>query len=138
MKNETEALDEQIIVMENKRNMQLRLLTVQFHISYESLKPINIIKSTFRDVTSSPDLKNNLINTAIGIGTGTLSKKLLIGRSLNPFKRLFGNMIQFAIANVVSKHGNGIKSKAMHLLSGLAERSKHLKQIPQKDQKSSN
>lgn len=33
MKNETDALNEQIIVLENKRNMQLRVLTEQFHIS---------------------------------------------------------------------------------------------------------
>jgi hypothetical protein len=77
MKNETDALNEQIIVLENKRNMQLRLLTEQFHISYESLKPINIIKSAFREVTSSPDLKKNVVNTAIGIGTGTITKNLL-------------------------------------------------------------
>ena len=137
MKNETDALNEQIIVLENKRNMQLRLLTEQFHISYESLKPINIIKSAFREVTSSPDLKKNVVNTAIGIGTGTITKNLLLGSTHNPIKRLFGNIIQFTIANVVANHGDGIKYKALNLLNGLLNRSTQSKQTLNKNNGSS-
>ncbi len=83
-------------------------------------------------MTSSPDLKNNVINTVIGIGTGNLSKKILIGSSLNPFKRLLGNVVQYAIANVVSKHGDGIKLKAMNLLSGLVNHTLKPKQSSNK------
>lgn len=137
MKNETDTLNEEIIVMENKRNVQLQLLTKQFHISYESLKPINLLMSTFRDVTSSPELKNNVINTALGIGTGTLSKKLLVGGSHNPFKRMIGTFIQYTIANVVSKHGAGIKFKAVNLLSGLLNRRIQTKQTSNKINESS-
>ena len=50
-------------------------------MTYESIKTINIIKDTFQDFTHSPDLKSNLLQTAVSITGGYLSKKLLFGKS---------------------------------------------------------
>jgi hypothetical protein len=54
-----------------------------------------------KDVVQSPDLKNSAINTAIGIGSGFLGKKLLVGNSNNLFKKVSGSAVQFLIANFV-------------------------------------
>ena len=109
-KNETESLNETIILLRNKQSEELKLVKEQFHIIYESLKPINLIKDTVHEITSSPDLKNNLVNNIIGLTTGFLSKKILVGATHNPIKKLFGTLLQFTVANIVSKHSEGIKS----------------------------
>lgn len=116
MKNETDALNETIVLLQNKRAEELKLLKEQFHLTYESLKPINLIKSTFHEVTASPEIKNNILNNAIGLTTGYLSRKVLVGASHNPIKKIFGILLQFAIANVVSKHTDTIKSAGENLL----------------------
>jgi len=109
-RNEKEALAERIFFLQNKQAQELKLLKEQFHIAYESLKPINLVKSTWREITESPEIKNNLLSNAIGLTTGYLSKKVLMGFSHNPIKKIFGALLQFAIANVVSKHSETIKS----------------------------
>lgn len=115
-KNQTEALNKAIEVLQKKKDIEFELLKEQFHITYESLKPINLIKSTLADVASSPELKNNVLNNLIGLTTGYISKKVLLGSSRNPIKILLGSLFQFAIAKVVSKHTESIKSTGENIL----------------------
>jgi hypothetical protein len=102
--NETDALNETIALLEYRQKQELRILKEQFEVTYDSLKPLNIIKKAFGDMTTSSELKGNLINNVIGMSTGYLTKKLLLGSSHNPFKRILGNVLQFVITNVVTKH----------------------------------
>jgi hypothetical protein len=102
--NETDALNETIALLEYRQKQELRILKEQFEVTYDSLKPLNIIKNAFNDMTTSSELKGNLINNVIGMSTGYLTKKLLLGSSHNPFKRILGNVLQFVITNVVTKH----------------------------------
>jgi len=97
------VLHEKILIVENQQKQDLLELRKQFHVTYESLKPINLIKNTFQEVTSSSDIKNNLLNNAIGIATGFITKKVLVGASHNPIKRILGTVLEFVIANVVTK-----------------------------------
>ena len=82
----------------------------QFYVTYESLKPFNLVKNTLSQVASSPEIKNNIVNNVIGLTTGFLTKKILVGASHNPIKRILGVLLQFAIANVVSRHSDSIRS----------------------------
>ena len=102
--NETDDLNETIALLEYRQKQELRILKEQFEVTYDSLKPLNIIKKAFNDMTTSSELKGNLINNVIGMSTGYLTKKLLLGSSHNPFKRILGNVLQFVITNVVTKH----------------------------------
>ncbi|WP_435353125.1 hypothetical protein [Emticicia sp. SJ17W-69] len=110
MKNETAILMERISLLEIRQAQELSLLREQFHSTYENLKPLNLIKSTFHEVASSPDLKDNLLNNVIGLTTGYLSKKVLVGATHNPIKKVAGAILQFAVANVVAKHSDTIKA----------------------------
>ena len=114
--NPTDSLNLAIDILQKKKEVEFELLKEQFHVTYESLKPINIIKSTLSDVASSPDIRNNLLNNVIGLTTGYLSKKVLMGSSRNPIKILLGTLFQFAIAKIVSKHTEGIKSTGENIL----------------------
>ncbi|WP_309614840.1 hypothetical protein [Flavobacterium sp.] len=125
--NETDLLNERLIDVEHKRATDLMLLKAQFHLAYESVKPVNLVKNLFHNVTTSPDIKNNIIGTAIGLGTGFLSKRLLIGNSLQPFKRGLGTLIQFAVTNLVAKKAQHLQSIGKILLNVFSKSEKDRK-----------
>ena len=87
------GLKNAILSLETDQAIQGQLLKEQFHFAYESIKPVNLIKSTLKDVASSPYLIDNILGTAIGLATGYLSKKIFIGSSGNLFRKLLGSSI---------------------------------------------
>ncbi|MCX6181686.1 MAG: hypothetical protein NT150_07155 [Bacteroidetes bacterium] len=96
--------------LEIKRANEYVLLTEQFHTTYESLKPLNIIKNTFNEVTSSPNFKDDLLGVTVGMATGYLSKAILIGATHNPIKKLLGTILQMGVSTAVAKNPDTIKS----------------------------
>lgn len=124
-RNETEALNELIIAEELKYTNDLEQLKDQFYVAYESMKPINLVKNLFHEVTASPEIKRDLVSNAIGLGTGFLTKTLLLGISHNPIKKVFGTVFEFAVANLVSKHSDGIKLIGGNLLKHFFKKSKN-------------
>lgn len=116
-KNETDSLNDLIIVIEQKRAYELELLKEQFHLVSENLNPLNLIKNVFHEVVDAPEIKNNLVNSAIGLFTGFISKKMLMGNPHNSLKKILGTLIQFGVTNVVSKHTDDLKSIVKNILS---------------------
>ena|ERR1700741_3729969 len=106
------GLTDAIIQLEHQQSLELRLLKVQFRTTYEGLKPINIIKNTIKDALSTPDLKTKVVNAAIGVTTGFIAKKLVVGGSDNPFKKILGTLVEIIVAAKVTKNAEGIKSAA--------------------------
>jgi len=99
-----------IRLLEVEQTIKGQLLKEQFHITYESLKPINILKNTLNDVASSPYLIDNILGTAMGMASGYLSKKIFVGTSGNIFRKLVGSVLQFGVTNIVAKNPEAIKS----------------------------
>ncbi len=99
-----------IQLLEFEQAEKMVLLKEQFFITYESLKPVNLLKSTLSDITTSPNLIDNIIGTVIGLSTGYLTKKIFIGTSGNLVRKLFGSILQLGVTNVVAKHPDAIKS----------------------------
>ncbi len=93
-----------------------KLLKAQFHLTYESLKPVNILKSAIKTIITAPDLKANLVNTAIGMTTGFIAKKLFTAGSANPLVKLFGSLVATFVSNGVTKNGDEIRSAGSVLL----------------------
>lgn len=120
-KNETELLNELIIITKKKRANELELIRDQLHEICESLRPCNLIKNAIQDLTNSSETKNNLANNAIGLGAGTFVKDLFMGSSNNFGKKILGTIIQFSVANLVSKHFDAIKLIATNLLKRISE-----------------
>ncbi len=114
--NQTDALNEKILSLQYKQAVELKLLKAQFHHTYQTLSPINLIKSTLNEVKSAPEVKTNLFNNAIGLTTGYISKLVLFGASRNPIKKLIGTILQFAVTNIASKHGQEIKLAGENIL----------------------
>lgn len=103
MKNKTEIepIKAKIELLKAKQAAEFIAFKEQLQVTYMSLKPLNLIKSTLAEVTSSPDIRNHLIQGAVGIAGGYLSKKILIGASNNWFKQIAGTLVQFFITKKI-------------------------------------
>lgn len=112
-----EKLKQAIALAEIKQASDKELLKEQFKITYANLSPANLIKNTFNELTHSDEFKEDVLDTAIGIATGYLSKKVIIGNTHNPIKQLFGVVLQMAVTNLVTNHTETIKSTLKLLIN---------------------
>jgi len=99
-----------ILHLEAVQGEEIKLLKEQFHLAYESVKPINLIKSTFREATESTEVTNNFISIATGLATGYLSKKLFQSVSHGPLKNLLGTALQFGITTLIARNPQAVKA----------------------------
>lgn len=111
----TQQLQMAILLLEEEQAFKLQLMKEQFHLAYESLKPVNLIKSTLNDISSSPYLVNNLLSAIVGLFSGYVSKAAITGRSKNKFRRFLGIVIQFGITNIIAQNGKAIKSFGQYI-----------------------
>ena len=108
-----------ILLLEIQQADQGKLLKEQFKVTYESMKPANLIKNTIRDLTSDPSLKGDLFNTTLGLAAGYLSKKVVVGSTHNPLKQIFGTLLQMGISSLVSKNGDSLRTGVMSLINNI-------------------
>ena len=108
-----------ISLLEIKQKEEGVLLKEQAKLTYESLKPINLIKTALHDLAQAPDLKGDLMNATIGLAAGYLSKKVVVRDTHNPLKQLLGTFLQMGVSTLVTKNAEGIKSLGSRLLSSL-------------------
>ena len=118
------AFEESILAKEAELELEGRLLKVHFKQTYESLKPINLIKNTFKQAISSPEIKDNITNTVLGMATGFISKKLVVGNTHNPLTNILGKVIEAVVTNKVINNAGEIKAITGILLKKLIEKTK--------------
>ena len=94
-------LQTKILELEKLQERQLADLKIAAIAVVESFSPANMLKGALKDVAQSPDLRSNIINTAIGIGAGFIGRKLFVGSSKNIFKKITGSGVQFLVTNFV-------------------------------------
>lgn len=115
----SEELNVAIQQLEAQQASDLVELKEQFYKTKQGFKLTNLIKGTFKEVVSEPGLKTDVLNAAIGLTSGILAKKLMIGKTINPLKKLLGFVLEMTVANKVAKNADGIKSVGSNILSSL-------------------
>lgn len=108
-------LKNEIQLLEVEKAFQEQLLKEQIYATYESLKPVNLLRSTLSEVASSPYLIDNLLSTAVGLATGYLSKKIIVGASGNIFRKLLGFVMQLGVTNTVAQHPDSFRSIGQYI-----------------------
>ena len=99
-----------ILRLETRQAEEGKLMKEQFLVTYESIKPANLIKSTFLEAVGSKDLQDNVINSTIGISAGYLTKFLFQGISGSPVKKILGTALMFGIKNLIAHNPETVKS----------------------------
>lgn len=119
MTDHSKLLQERIAFLKDRESREMAMLKEQVLGTYESMKPVNILKNTLKDFAAQPELKNDIFDGVAGIATGYLSKKLLVGTSNNPLKKIAGMLFQVAITALVAKNSSKIKAVGEVLLKHL-------------------
>lgn len=120
----TDRLKKAIEILEAEQADKLQQLKGEFFTAYERLKPVNLVKDTLNDITSSPHLVDNIIGTALGLATGYFSKRMVIGASVSRYRKLFGAVMQFGITNVIAKNTEAINSFGRYIFQRILKRKK--------------
>jgi hypothetical protein len=106
----TAGLKNAIQLLEAEQATALQLLKEQLAITYHSFKPVNFLAGAFNRMTSSPNLIENILGTSVGLATGYLSKKIVVGASVNIFRKLFGSVLQLGVTNLITRHPDAFKT----------------------------
>ena len=105
----SEDLKAAILELEDKQRRQKLQLTEELHTFTESLKPINLLKSTYHKVKETPGIAGTVLKATMGVGVGLLSKKILLGNSPGFLRKIIGSAIQMGVAGLVAKKSDTIK-----------------------------
>lgn len=108
--NSDKTLAEAIRNLEAQRFLELEILKKHTELTLHELNPVNIVKEKIHDgisnlgeTVSSNAFKTGLLKTGIGLATGFLTKKILVGPKAGLIKRLLGTAVQAAVSGFVVK-----------------------------------
>jgi hypothetical protein len=95
----------------------------QFNLAYNSLKPINLVKSFIKDASGADDTSGSLLSNSLGFGAGYISKVLIQATLRRPLNRLIGNAVMFGMQSLISKNPETLKAIGSGII-GLFKRRK--------------
>jgi hypothetical protein len=116
------TLKDAIQLMEAEQVIQAQLLKDQFLLTVDSMRPVNVLRSTLHDISSSPKLIDNILGLTMGITSGFLTNKIFVGASGNLLRKLLGSVLQFGVTNAVAQHPDTIKSYGQMIMQYLLRR----------------
>ncbi|HCL84296.1 MAG TPA: hypothetical protein DIC22_09985 [Chitinophagaceae bacterium] len=106
-----EELAEAIAELELKAAVQKKQIQEIFADLSENMKPVNLIRNSAKAVFSDIHTED-VLNALIGVGTGILSRRLILGRTRGLIGKTLGRAVQWGMAALVSKNAEKIKEKA--------------------------
>lgn len=109
-----------IATLEARQKEDMEMIKEDLHEVYESLKPINVIKSTFNSLKESPELMHNLTNVAIGNGIGFIVRKLFFRDSKSPLRNLAGVAVESLASKIAMRYSDRILGMVQHLISSFS------------------
>src|SRR5258705_7893590 len=113
-----EELAEAIASLELKAAAQRKEVEESFNVVSENLKPFNLMKNGIRYLLSG-EHKGDFLNALIGLGSGLLSRKLILGKSNVFVGKTVGKAIQWGMAGLISQNAEKIKEKAGGIIDRL-------------------
>lgn len=103
-------LAEVIRNLEAQQAIELEILKIHSEYTLHELNPVTIIKEKIHDgisnigeTVNSSEFKNGLLKTGIGLASGFLTRKLMVGPKAGLFKKLFASAVQAAVSGFVIK-----------------------------------
>ena len=120
----SQDLELAIIEMEKRKVVQQSILVSHFHDTYESLKPVNLIKSAFHRIIEPGDARSTLLKAAGGVGMGLLTKKLLIGKTTSVIGSLVSNALKLTASNTLYNNTDTLKAYGIAIYNNLFKKHK--------------
>jgi hypothetical protein len=100
---DTNKLNQMILQTKAQQRADWNSIVEEIEDIKDNLKPLNIIKNTFEEITDAVGIKGNLAQSAVSIGLGYLTKKFVVGKTDSTVKNILGSLLQVAVTKLVSK-----------------------------------
>jgi hypothetical protein len=113
-------LKEQILQLEQRRSAEGNALKEQLYVTYESLKPTNIIRKSLHDLLASHDVQTDFIEAMLLVASRFISKKIEAITSSPPhsmLKQLLGVTLQVAFSSLAAKYSDHMKVLISNMLN---------------------
>lgn len=123
--NNIAELKATMFYLESKQAKEWELINEHLLVVRDSLSPIHLLKRSFSEVFFSPQVKESLVGTVAGLAAGTVSRALIVGATHNPFKILFGALLQMKVSNTVAKNAGTIGFVANQLVKLFGKKEKN-------------
>jgi hypothetical protein len=108
-----------ILLLEVEQADNWLLLKEQLHITYQSFKPVNILISTLKNLTSSPHLIETIVGTTMGLAVSFIGNGRGVGLSGNIVKKLLGSVLKYGATNVLAHNFETIKSVGQAIIHNI-------------------
>jgi hypothetical protein len=121
MQNVTSSneLKKAIFALQQRQIEEEKLFRKQLLITYESLKPINVLRNVIHELTTPSELKDGLIQTSASLIAGYLSRKIVVRSSNNPLLRFAGILVEYGVTNFVSNHSEVLRKTVFSWIRNL-------------------
>ena len=111
-----DSLRESIRLLEIRQIEERIIVNEQFKLTFESLKPINLFKSSIKELTSSAELKSNIFETVLSILSCYITNKIVVNSKSSTFMKIIGALLQYGITSVVAKNADQIHTYINYLI----------------------
>ena len=109
-------LEKAVEQLHERANQEKDLLRNHFSEIIDSFKPVNLLRSTVKNISGGSAIATAAMGTTVAIGAGVFLKKIIAGKSPNMFKRLLGTLLELAVARSITKNQDAIAVKGIRLL----------------------
>lgn len=116
----TAELQASIRELELKTKQQEQALKSDARSTVKSLRPVNLVRvglTGAKKVAATRDIRSLAFDTFVGMAAGYLTRKIVIGKSTNIFKRTIGAALQAAIIKMIYRNLPMIKYNAVKLIT---------------------
>jgi len=108
-----------IQLLKVKQSRQEQKIKDQFKRTGESLKPVNLLKSTVNHIVTSPYFIDNMVGIGIGLATGYLSRKIVSGASRHILTKLIGAILTVGVTRVADQRTEFPKAPRQVILKNI-------------------
>ncbi|HLP72183.1 MAG TPA: hypothetical protein VK155_04710 [Bacteroidales bacterium] len=88
-----EELREAIVRLEDRKKAEQELLKAEFQVTKEKLKPSNVVRNTFSQIFTGPNLIRTVMIITVGLTAGYITKKYFQGLTGRLLRRLLGRVM---------------------------------------------
>lgn len=120
----TADLNDAIAQLEKQRGEEEAVMRGKLHDTYESIKPVNLLKSTYHELVGSKEMKDAIIDTSIGLAAGYVSKVIFDGTSKSHTRKAAGTILQLVVTQAVRNHPEKLKTLGRMLFNMLRNKPK--------------
>ena len=106
-----------IDTLSHRRDLEKEMVITEFQLLKENLKPMNLIRTFLKDFKQSSDVKQDVLSGGVGLLTGFLTNKFLLGSVHGPLKTALATLIPGLFTTLGVKTPDAIKEKGLPWLS---------------------